>query len=726
MDKEQIKLENEYFLATEKLIEKKLNELNVNKENLKAEVLETRRDMYNNAPTVVRNFIDVAELSSYDESVKRSESAFERNEEEIRRLLKMQESPYFARIDFSTASGSRSQSVYIGRYSLRDEESFKLFVIDWRAPMASLYYNYDVGKGEFEVQGCKRAVDITLKRQFKIENGVLSLMYDTNSSMYDEILGRALSENTENKLKVIIGSIQKEQNSAIRSDLKNSCLIYGLAGSGKTSVGLHRLAYLLYHNRDTIKSENILIISNNSIFGSYISGVLPDLGEKPAENMIFHELLSYLGNDKYDIEDYYDQLEALERNKKSTRAECIKVKYSHEFINFLCEHFKNYNFLIPDVFYKDEKIISKEIISEKWVEKKYSSFKARYEMLKEIIKKAIEDYFFNNKENILRNIESESESFLTHRELISDYKKLKLEYLNKAVFETEKLNRLSPDMQLCDLYEGFTHNNKEAERLYLSLQGGKINYEDALLLLFIKIVMGYISPVNTIKHIVIDEAQDYCPLQLYILKYLFPKCTFTLLSDVSQAVSNYTSIESYGDFDKIFGQELNKIKLDKCYRSSSDINALAFKLLDIENGGDYSYFERKLKKPKLILKKDINAVLENIYPALSKYNTTAIITNSIKEAKELYNKLDKKFGAELIDSPEKRIKGKLMVIPLIFSKGLEFDSVLLIDSLKSNKNYPIRNKRVYLGATRALHQLYFIESEAIPEEFDFVKEFLEI
>ena len=724
MEINEIKKEKEYFSATKKLIEKKLSDLNITKENLRADLLETRRDMYENAPTAVQNFIDVAELTSYNASVIRSEEAFERNEEEIKKLLKQKNSPYFARIDFESLLSHRSQTAYIGIHSLRDDESFKLFVIDWRAPMASLYYNYDLGKGEFEVQDRKNQVNVTLKRQFKIEDGNLSLMYDTNSSMHDEILGKALSENTENKLRVIIGSIQKEQNTAIRSDYKNSSLIYGLAGSGKTSVGLHRLAYILYHNRDSVKSENILIISNNSIFSSYISSILPDLGEKPAENLVFHELLETLGGN-LNIEDHYTQLQNLDRNKSNRRIGNIKIKYSMEFLNFLKNHFENLRFTVPEIKYCEDVIINDALFNEKWKERKFSSFKARYDLGKEIIKKSIDDYFFNHRDVIIKKIENESEVYLSHRELISSFKRIQQECINSALSETENINRLSPDMQLCDLFESFTKNEKEAERMYLSLKGGRVYYEDALLYLYVKLLMGFIEPISKIKHVVIDEAQDYSPLQLCILKELYPKSTFTLLSDVTQAINSVTSIDNYDSFSKIFGNDLNKIKLDKCYRSSSDINALAFSLLESDISKEYSYFERKSMKPQYILSKNHSETIEKILPELSKFNTTAIITNTKEEAEAVFRSLPKSLDAVLINSPESKIKGKICVMPLIFSKGLEFDSVILLDSFTHNNNLPEGNKRIYLGTTRALHRLYFAENENFPEKYNNLKEFID-
>ena len=191
--------------------------------------------------------------------------------------------------------------------------------------MASMFYQFDLGPAWYEVHDSRNEVELTGKRQYRIEEGRFLSAYDTDSSMYDQILGEVLSGHTDHKLKVIISSIQKEQNLAIRSDTKKSCLIYGLAGSGKTSIGLHRLAYLLYQNRDTIKAENILILSNNNIFGSYISTILPDLGEKAAETKVFAQLLEASIEDGIDMEDYYTQLKRLEDGYTSERIKWIQV-----------------------------------------------------------------------------------------------------------------------------------------------------------------------------------------------------------------------------------------------------------------------------------------------------------------------------------------------------------------------------------------------------------------
>lgn len=281
MTESERKAELAYFSEIETVIDENLEKLYQMHNELKGQLLGVRREMWDDGRHLIRDFDDVIELTAQDGEVSAAEKQFQQNETEIRRQNRQKLSPYFGRLDYD--DNGLSRTVYIGIYGLRREDSHRMLVVDWRAPVASMFYSFDLGPGWFEPPSGRRNVNITLKRQFKIEDGHFRMMYDSDSAMFDEILGDVLSKNTDHSLRVIISSIQKEQNTAIRGDTGRSCLIYGLAGSGKTSVGLHRLAYILYHDRERIKSENILIISNNSIFSSYISTILPDLGEAVRE-----------------------------------------------------------------------------------------------------------------------------------------------------------------------------------------------------------------------------------------------------------------------------------------------------------------------------------------------------------------------------------------------------------------------------------------------------------
>ncbi len=742
MERNDFQKEAEYFHRVERIIQNKLEKLRAAKAPLQDRLLNERKEMWEDNRHLIRDFDDVIFLNTQETAVKSVERQLEWNEIEIQRHEKMEKSPYFGRVDFEDSETGSPDAIYIGIYSLTEEESHEVYVVDWRAPIASLFYQFDVGPGWYEVNGYKTEVEITRKRQYKIEDGRLLSVYDTDSSMYDDILGEVLSNDSDHRLKVIIGSIQREQNAAIRSDTRRSCLIYGLAGSGKTSIGLHRLAYLLYHNKDTIKSENILILSNNNIFGSYISTILPDLGERPAETKVFADILEEAMGEGVRVEDYYTQLKRVEDFAQAAcygeeRIKWLRVKYSAEMLQYCIDYFASFSFQIPEVRYKEEVIVSPQSIQGKLKTRQSLPFPATLERLNYLIKKSIEDFFRLRREEMKEeicddSIENQGES-LSEREINTLYKSKMYECMNTAREEVARLNRLDPKKQMTEIFSGYLQRmgegSEEAERLSDCLERGRLWYEDALFYLFIKVLMGEVKPFENICHIVIDEVQDYNLIQLYIMKYLFPRSNFTLLGDIHQTVNSLTTIRDYEDFEKVFGDGLMRIRLSKCYRSSSDINALAFALIGEEERPieeEYSYFERAVRKPQYVVCRDMLSCLVPLLEQLEQYHSVAVIVNSDEEALRVKSWLQGKKEAQLIISPEDEMKDRIAIIPLLLAKGLEFDAVLLFDCIHGNEKDVNMRRKVYLGCTRALHELYFVERDVLPDSLRGCEEYMEV
>ena len=742
MERNDFQKEAEYFQRVERIIQIKLEKLRAAKAPLQDRLLNERKEMWEDNRHLIRDFDDVIFLNTQETAVKSVERQLEWNEIEIQRHEKMEKSPYFGRVDFEDSETGSPDAIYIGIYSLTEEESHEVYVVDWRAPIASLFYQFDVGPGWYEVNGYKTEVEITRKRQYKIEDGRLLSVYDMDSSMYDDILGEVLSNDSDHRLKVIIGSIQREQNAAIRSDTRRSCLIYGLAGSGKTSIGLHRLAYLLYHNKDTIKSENILILSNNNIFGSYISTILPDLGERPAETKVFADILEEAMGEGVRVEDYYTQLKRVEDFAQAAcygeeRIKWLRVKYSAEMLQYCIDYFASFSFQIPEVRYKEEVIVSPQSIQGKLKTRQSLPFPATLERLNYLIKKSIEDFFRLRREEMKEeicddSIENQGES-LSEREINTLYKSKMYECMNTAREEVARLNRLDPKKQMTEIFSGYLQRmgegSEEAERLSDCLERGRLWYEDALFYLFIKVLMGEVKPFENICHIVIDEVQDYNLIQLYIMKYLFPRSNFTLLGDIYQTVNSLTTIRDYEDFEKVFGDGLMRIRLSKCYRSSSDINALAFALIGEEERPieeEYSYFERAVRKPQYVVCRDMLSCLVPLLEQLEKYHSVAVIVNSDEEALRVKSWLRGKKEAQLIISPEDEMKDRIVIIPLLLAKGLEFDAVLLFDCIHGNEKDANMRRKVYLGCTRALHELYFVERDVLPDSLRGCEEYMEV
>ena len=733
MEKSDFQKELEYFGKVEGIIQSRLERLCADKASLKSQVVRERKDMWDDNRHLIHDFDDVILLSSQEAAVSFTEAQYERNEAEIRRLRKMENSPYFGRVDFTESETGENSTVYIGIFSLTEEESREIYVVDWRAPVSSMFYQFDLGPAWYQVNDFKNEVEMTGKRQYKIEEGRLLSVYDTDSSMYDDILGEVLSGQADHKLKVIVGSIQKEQNAAIRSDTKRSCLIYGLAGSGKTSIGLHRLAYVLYCNKDTIKAKNILILSNNNIFSSYISTMLPDLGEEPAETKVFADFLEAYLDDGMEVEDYYRQLKVIEDGLAEERIRWIQIKYSADMLRHCIDYFASFPFQIPEIRYKDEILVSPGLAQSKLNVGRSLDFRSRCERLRHVVRKTIEDYFVLHREEICNDILENDDEILSAKEAKIVYKRTMQEYLQSAQEEITRLNRLDAQKQMKAVFLDYLHRTgegeDEAERLSDSLKRGKLLYEDALLYLLIRVLTGEAAPFPNIYHTVIDESQDYNPLQLYIVKSLFPRSSFTLLGDIWQTVNSVTTIQEYDTYKRIFGSGLLRIRLSKCYRSSSDINALAFRLIsqaDRSIEEEYSYFARTVRKPQYIISKKPLSCLGPILERLEKYASVAIIVNNDEDALAVKSCLQKDRDVQLIISPDEEMKDRIVIIPLLLAKGLEFDAVILFNCIYPNVKSAHFRRKVYLGCTRALHELYFIERDALPDSLQECAPYVEV
>ena len=307
------------------------------------------------------------------------------------------------------------------------------------------------------------------------------------------------------------------------------------------------------------------------------------------------------------------------------------------------------------------------------------------------------------------------------------------EYIQSAENEIVRLNKLDSRRLAVEVFEKYLRQTgeegQEAERLFCSLNRGRLLYEDALFYLFIKVLMGEVTPFSNIYHTVIDESQDYSLLQLYIIKQLLPRSSFTLLGDIYQTVNSVTTIQRYEDYEKIFGADLVRIRLSRCYRSSSDINALAFRLIneaDRPIAEEYSYFDRTVHKPRYVICRDMFSCLVPILESLEKYHSIAIIADGEEDVLAVKSYLQEYKDAQLILSPDDEIRSRLVVIPLLLAKGLEFDAVILFNCIRSNEENAHMRRKVYLGCTRALHELYFVEKGVLPEELRECAPYMEV
>lgn len=757
MENREFHEEQAYLTRVEAYIDKRIRQLTDKEEELRKDIGAGRKAMWEEGRHGVCDFDDVVDLYLHSEVIVSDEKQYVENLKELQRLQKMKENPYFARMDVVEEEFPEEMALYIGAVGLRDDKTYDMYVCDWRAPISALFYGFDVGKAWYEVEGRPVRVELKRKRQIQIAGGKLQSIYDTDSVMHDVILGEILSQNTGNKLKVIVSSIQKEQNTAIRKTDCQAVLIYGPAGSGKTSVGLHRLAYILYHQRDKLTAEDIVILSNNHIYHSYVSGILPALCEDEVSHTIFHELLRKFLPKGIFVESYYAQYGALrmadiEIGKQTIadkmqdensvtvqeRKNWLELKYSVELLEFINDYFAEYEFLTLPLKYRGQVIVSAKELQSKFKRNKYGSFRGAFEGLLETVKKLYEDYFEDNKEQICEEIEAKMQEYVSAQELDILFMKAKRRVTQEMIEALKEKNMLGAQEQLLRIMKGFvkqadvekTIGDKMIRKLQADLGQRHLWYEDALLYVLVRIHMGEVTPFRNVLHVLIDEAQDYHILQLTILKLLYPKSSFTLLADVCQAISPLTTIQSYKDFTAIFGEELECMPLLKSYRSSGAINALAFCLMEKfhpDYAKKYSYFQREGKMPQYIITTDKTATILKKLKELHHYNLVGIITRSDKEAVRLYHRLcEAGEQVQLITGPHDEMKEQVIIMPLIFTKGLEFDAVLVSGMVNTQNTVNRQAAEMYLACTRALHELFFIEKEQLPKEMDVCNIYIEL
>lgn len=313
------------------------------------ELLEERRTMWEECSHNVKDFDDIVMMNAHDERVREGYGHYVRIDAEVRQLKYLLGTPYFGRVDFLEEGSGCPESIYIGRYGFCNRKTYEYHIYDWRSPIANMFYECSPGKAGYDCPAGRIEGELTCKRQYQIREGRLEYCYDTNMAVRDELLGKVLSENTDKVLRVIIDTITKDQNFAIRQPFQADLLIMGPAGSGKTSVGMHRLAYLLYHNRSSLASDKIVVMSRNQIFSSYISGILPELGEENVHDVLFDELINRGISREFKKTGYYEQVEYfLGHQQETVRRRGIELKYSEDFLEYLKEALRKMRFQKKD------------------------------------------------------------------------------------------------------------------------------------------------------------------------------------------------------------------------------------------------------------------------------------------------------------------------------------------------------------------------------------------
>lgn len=689
------------------------------------ETIETRRLMWEDYARHIYTLDDAIEIKPHLDEMRRQESRELFYRRMLRKLERMARSPYFGRIDFLENAATASEKIYVGIASLANEQGMNM-VYDWRAPVSGMFYDYELGPAGYDCGLGRIEGRILLKRQYKIKNGLMELVFDTELRIEDEMLQEILGRSADERMKTIVTSIQREQNKVIRDEGHRLMIVVGPAGSGKTSIALHRAAYLLYKERESIKAENILVFSPNWIFSEYISNVLPELGE---ENILQTTFQDYAANIlKKKCEERNQQLEYILAgtggNEYRIRQENIRYKSSLEFIQVIEEYLK---FLekreFQDFYFNGQLVISKEECAEIYYQR-YLFFPVTKRLA------MVRERFFYLLEPLRRKRVKEVEKILADGDEHLEEKELKALARMKVRAEAEGLIAKVSRLTHLNYFEAYTQLfsngnffrkvaartlipkqiNEICAQTYKSLINNRVNYEDLAPLLYLKGILGGFPKVNGIKYLFIDEAQDYTPLQYRLFKHIFPKSSLTVLGDLNQLVNPYAFVDDIQTIaENIDLSSSISIRLEKSYRSTREINDFAGALLPIESQPKMDVSVRTGQKPEIIkVANDAlgDSIVEKINQLKNDGNESiAIVCKTAKTAKTLFAKVQPKTELNLIVDDE-GVLGKIpVIIPIYLAKGLEFDAVIIPDADAQSYHRDTERKILYTACTRALHRL---------------------
>ena len=634
-----------------------------------------------------RDEMDHIEKISARESIQQAVTTGDFVFSQRKRLIKLRQSPYFGRFDFRLSGEEQPQPVYIGVHHFYDEVDKKSIIYDWRAPIASLFYDYETGPASYQAPDGPVNGDIELKRQFRIRQGKIELMIDSAVNVVDDVLQDELGRATDDGMKNIVATIQRDQNAIIRDEYARTLIIQGVAGSGKTSIALHRIAFLLYRFKDTLTSEDILIISPNSVFADYISNVLPELGEETVNEIGMETLAKELLKDQYRFQTFFEQTaEVLEKNDEAMKAR-LSFKAGPDFLKQLGR-------------YADEVEKQRFASEDLWIARRL----VPAWLLEEIFRKH-------------RNLDTQSRLAQVAREV---EQKIGIQYNYDLMPDEQKelkaaIKGMLRQSTLRETYKRFFDWLNQPE-MFKTARGGRLEYADVFPLIYLKMRLeGIRSPYRNVKHLLIDEMQDYTPVQYAVIARLF-SCKKTILGDAFQSVNPYCA-STVADISKAF-RDATCVTLNKSYRSSYEIARFAQR---ISPNPDLEIIERHGEEPEVLpfasRKKETEAIRPLIADfADSRFNSLGIICKTQKQATQLYKALEGGHPRlQLLSEASQSFAPGVIVCTAHLAKGLEFDHVILPGVSQANYHTEMDRNLLYVGCTRAMHRLTLTATGEISE-----------
>lgn len=605
-----------------------------------------------------------------------------------KRLTKILAIPYFGRIDFlEKKENSKVMPIYIGIHTFYDPESRATLIHDWRAPVSSMFYDHELGEAGYRSPSGEIKGEISLKRQYRIRGGKMEFMIESALTVHDDILQKELSSNADDKMKNIVATIQREQNRIIRNEDIRTLIIQGVAGSGKTSIALHRIAYLLYTFRDSISSKDILIVSPNKVFSDYISNVLPELGEETVPETSMEQILSGVLEHKYKYQTYFGLVNELLEKPSSSLIDRIAYKASFGFISELDKfilHIENTYFKAADV-----KLTKYITIPAPFIEEQYLRFN-RYPIRRRF--DAMADYMLD-----MLKIQYAFTVTTAGRNLLK--KEIRLMFAGNN------------DIQVYKDFFKWTNN----PGMFKMRKGHTLEYSDLAPLAYLHLALeGSGNQPFRVKHLLIDEMQDYSPIQYKVIQKLFP-CRKTVLGDAGQSVNPYGSSTAETIQKSLTASEI--MKLCKSYRSTFEITDFAQK---IHPNAELEPVARHGEKPQILQFGSAVEELSGIMGLISTYRKSGykslgIICKTEQQAREMADVL-KSYANDIsfLSSQSSAFVQGIVITSAHMAKGLEFDEVIIPQTDERNYRSEIDKSMLYVAVTRAMHRLTLTFHEARP------------
>lgn len=754
-------------------ISNKISQLEASVGDIRDVVIDMRKDFWDEVTVNFSNPDDLGETSTnlrqQSQVLAEREHAHLQSSKLLKKYRKLVESPYFGRIDFQEGGTSETETIYLGTGSFLDENMETFLVYDWRAPISSLYYDGAPGPAQYETPSGLVKGDMLLKRQFVIHSGQIKVLFDTGVTIGDELLQQVLSHSADDRMKSIVATIQKEQNAVIRNDKTRMLIVQGAAGSGKTSAALQRVAYLLYKYRETLRADQMILFSPNPLFNSYVSTVLPELGEDNMQQTTFQSYLEHRLGKEFDLEDVFTQTETLlnadDSSRYRARLESISYKSSGAYLDTIRRYkelLEKEGMLFKPVVFQGKVIVSSDEMTaqfygydsavklagridlmREWMLKRLSEF-AQSEKDAPWVEEQIElldsdDYqrAYQTMKRKQRRKEESFDDFDTEKDVLAKMvisQRLKpvrrwikrFRYVNvkgmyRKLFTDESLFRRAAG----NLESLPAHWDEICSITAASLDQKSLMYEDATPFLYLKELLQGFRTNTSIRHVIVDEVQDYSGFQLEFLKRLFPRAKMTVLGDLNQAI--YAHGEALGSLENLVGlygkDDTEVINLTQSYRSTHEI--VDFTRQMIPGGERIVPFNRPGETPRVVQVKDEEALNGTIISDIRElheqgFQYVAVICRTEEESRRVHKQLSADIQTRLITKTTPAFEKGTLVVPAYLAKGVEFDAVIIYNGSEDVYHRESDRKLFYTACTRAMHKLHIYhigeKSHFIPQE----------